>query len=653
MAVKYTLPFRAMDNVLWRLDILTTSYTGEPAIVRGVGQQCVTWAHDVDTTDDPFSTMAISKLTINLYNRGEIDVDGLQTANDKDYTVELYREDFLKFRGYLDIENIQEPLKGVPYALTLTATDGLDLLADLPYVHADLSGTTADVSKCPLNYIRQILFSNLGIMLPIRWSNDLKCTAFESDPDIYTGHVEWAYDGEGYNSYQTNADGEAVKTQTCGYILNGILAAFQSRIYQANGMWIIRRIPQLVPGNVTYRQIEGNLGVMTISTATQNLNKHIGRSGYSFVQEDQVKTVKAGIKSCAVTYTGNVRDNILPNGNLDDWGAGGLSLLYWGSYDPVNLLMIQRDSLDGRLGSSVELTNTNGVSDNYFTLLSTSLGEDGLDIDTKTLVKKLSFGFLFEPIAGFPLSGDLIDWTTAPFKIQVIFNAGVVKYYLNEFGFWQTGSVEISIVVEGLELLEVAKIAFDAFQGILMPEPDVQPAAGDVSNIQVLFKLTPSQQYGLDNVYLTVDSGNDVYESGLAGSKNTGTDKRELNISSSFGGYIISNFMTRWNESHNEFYFRDGLLYTGSLTGLTANTIMRYRYKSSRVYNGSMNVRNADWSFDEIYTIDSLGQSKFLPLNSNYNIEKAIVSLVAMECRNDNVTLTEKYYNSNDNINSN
>lgn len=651
MGVKYTLPFRATDDVLWRLDMLTASYSGTAVPIRGVGQQCVEWAHDVDTTDDPFSTLVISKLTINLYNQGEIDVDALQTSQDKDWIIELYRNGFLKFRGYLDIPGIQEPLKGVPCALTLTATDGLDLLADLPYVHADLPGTTPDVSKCPMNYIRQILFSNLGIILPIRWNNDLKCTAFESDPDVYTGQVRWAYDGQGYNSYQTTTTGEAVKTQTCGYILSGILAAFQSRIYQENGMWIIRRIPQLAPGTVVYKQIDGNLGVMTVATASQNLIKHIGRSGYRFAQQDQVKTVKAGFKSCTITYNANKRDNILPNGNLDDWN--GVEPFYWGSYDPVNILINQRDSLDGRQGSSAEITNTNGVSDNYFTLISTSLGEDGLDIDTKTLIKKLSFGFLFEPIAGFPLTGDLIDWTTAPFKIQVIFNAGVVKYYLNEFGFWQTTPVEISIVVDGLELNEVAKIAFDAFQGILMPEPDVQPAAGDISNIQVIFKLSPGQQYGLDNVYLTIDSGNDVYESTLTDSKNTGTDTRELNISSSFGGYIISNFMTRWNESHNEFYFRDGLLYTGSLTGLTAAAIMRYRYKSCRVYNGSMSVQNGDWSFDEIYTIDTLGQSKFLPLNSNYNIEKGIVSIVAMELRNDNVTLTEKYYNSNDNINSN
>lgn len=654
MGVKYTLPFKAHDNVAWNLDILTSVYTGDPIAIRGVSEQSVLIARDVTTTDDPFSVLVPSKITINCYNQGEIDIDELQTASAKDFIVKIYRLGVLKFSGFLNVADIQASMLSVPVSLSLSATDGLDLL-DFAYVHAELPGTTGTFSRCPMNYIRQILFVNLGVTLPIRWTNGLECTAFEGQ-DVFTGEVQWAANGEGFSSYQTSSTGDAATTETCEYILTGLLQSMQCRIYQENGMWIIRRIPEYVRGNISYKQIAGDLGIMVVQEATQNVLKHIGRSGgYRFINEDAIKTVKPGLKSCTVTYNFNKRDNILPNGSQDISDVGGINPLYWGSYDPINLLSISGPPLDLRSGQSTTVTNTSGSTVNYFTLITadSTFTNDGLPIDTKTLIPKISFGFNFEPMAGFPTSGDIIDWSSNPFNIKVIFNAGATKYYLTQFGFWTTADTSISIVVDGLEVGEVAKIDFDKFQGILMPEPDEPLVAGDISDIQVVFIVAPGQQYGLDYIYITISDANDVYESSFTGSKNTDTDTRELSISSTFGGYVISNLMTNWNKSDTECFYRDGLIYEGTLTGLTANVIMRYRYKSSRVFNGSVSTLNGDWSFDELYTIDSLGQAKFLPLNSNYNVEKCECSIVAMECRNENPILVEKYYSSNDNLLSN
>lgn len=624
-----------------------------PIVIKGVSEQALIIPHDVSTTDDPFSAIVNSKITINCYNEGNIDVDELQSANAKDFTVQVYRKDILKWSGFLDIANIQAPMLSVPVNLSLTATDGLDLLA-FPYIHADLPGRTGTVSRCPMNYFRQILFVNLGIVLPIRWTNDLVCTAFP-DQDVFSESVQWAVNGEGFSSYQTTSTGESVITETCEYILTGLLQCMQCRIYQENGMWIIRRVPEYIRGNINYKQIAGNVGIMIVQQATQNIVKHIGRSGYRFIREDAIKTVKPGLKSCKVTYNFNKRDNILPNGNQDVRDSGGINPLYWGSYDPINLLAISELPLDLRSGYSTTVTNTNGVSTNYFTLLyaGSSFTNDGIPVDTKTMIKKISFGFVFLPLNGFPVSGDIIDWSSNPFNIKVIFNAGSIKYYLTPYGFWSTTDTQISIVVDGLEIGEVAKVDFDKFQGILMPEPDVQPVAGDTSDIQVIFILTPGQQYGLDYIYITVDSGNAVYLSVQNNSKNTDTDVRELTISSAFGGYPISNLMTNWSNSDSECFYTDALAYEGTLTGLTANAIMRYRYKASKIFNGTIYTAGSDWSFDELYTIDSLGAAKFLPLNASYNVEKCECTIVAMEARNDFTIFTETYYNSNDTTLSN
>ncbi len=199
----------------------------------------------------------------------------------------------------------------------------------------------------------------------------------------------------------------------------------------------------------------------------------------------------------------------------------------------------------------------------------------------------------------------------------------------------------------------MAQVSFDKFQGVKIPKPATQPQAGDLCDLQIIFKVKPGQVYEIDNVSITIDNANDVYEVFNDSSKNTSTDSTELNISSSFGGYMLSNFMSSPFKSDDECKFNDAAVYSGTLTGVNSQAVMRFRYKSSQIVNTDIYVANGNWSFDEIYSVDTLLGKKFLPLNAKYQIEKAQVSIVAMEARNDNVTLRESFYNSNDNINSN
>jgi len=663
MAVKYTIPFKADDNSQWRVDIENDAYSGEVISVRGVGGQSV--IRDLDgAVDDPFFPIIKSSLIININQQGNIDYKELKSAQDRTFKVKLYQEDSLKWFGYLQNDNMQRPLKALPFALTLAATDGLSMLDDIPYVHADLPGTGSETSRCPMNYIRQILFSNLGITLPIRWTNQLRCTAFPTE-DVMTGSVTWSPFNEGIYSYQSGPNGdEQGPLKSCGYILKGMLESMQCRIYQENGRWNIRRVNDVTKGFIQYKQIAGDLGVMTVQSGNENLLNQIGRKGYRFVNEDAIMTTVPGIKTSRVTYKANVRNNIVPNGSQDVL-TDGVNPLYWGFYGPAYSSAIAVPPLDNRTGGHAtklyHYYNIGIPQDAYYTLVSDggTLGNDGLPIDTQTLIKQINFGFTFSPISGFPVDGDgFIIWDSKPFKIQVIFNAGSTKYYLNEFGFWQTDAVEISIVVEQLKLNDVAQINFDKFRGIIMPTPDSPPVAGDISDIQIIFNVhvdtpTTSKEYELDNIYINIDRGDEVYEATLDSSKNTSVDKREIEISSSFSGYMLSNFMTRWSASDEQCAFSDGLLYEGALTDIMAQAIMRFRNKSSEVFNGSISVLNNDWTFDEIYLIDSFLDSRFLPLKATYNIEKCEVNLIAMECRNDSIIFTKKYYNSNDNQLSN
>lgn len=627
-------------------------------VVRANGHAGVlNW--QAENTDDHFSTFIKSSCTINIYKGENLDIRELQRAHDFDFKVEVFKSGSLYWVGYLDPQGIQKPMQSIPHAVTLTAKDGLGLLSGIAYTHADLPGLTDIPAALPINYIRQILFAptNLGLPLPIRWTNDLECLAYP-DQDVYAGSVQWSANGEGYIE-NIAADGTRVY-KNCEYILRGLLEACQCRIYQAGGRWNIRRIPDIASGYVVYKQIPATLNTrLEVQEARELMTKHIGRSGYPFVNEDQIETNSPGIKRAVVTYDGGARDNILPNGNFDLYNDMDKPI-YWG--DKRDRMTIERvNGLDGRKGSAVKLTPGGDNSDPYNWYEPT----EPLPIDTKILIARINFSFLFSAVSWYTggptpsnpsgIPADQINWYASPFHIQLVLSMGSVVYYLNQYGYWTTDETEIDIVVDGLRVGEVASVKFDKFQGIIMPEPPNELKPGDTCELSVRFRSTYTdsfpQVYILDNVSVSAEANNDVYECYEVLNKNAGIDERTMQISSSFGGYLPGNLQTSYAASDEEFYFRDGLFYEGSLTGLYANAIMRLKHNPSIIYNGSMKLMGKPYDFDQMYTIDSFGDTKFMPLNATYDTEAGIVNnLIAIECKNDNAIFTEKFYGSNDNI---
>lgn len=647
MIIKYTIPYRDFANTAWRVDIALQSWTEDAFVLTGVGQSACSIEWSPTETDDPFCPTIGSTATISFYDENHVvDVSELQNAQDTDFTVYVYRDNELYWVGYLIPDGVQNPLKAVPQ-LNISCTDGLSLLDDMIYDHDNLPGLDATGIRIPMNYIRQILFSpkNLGLMLPIDWTNSLQCTAFNNDMFVgdLTGAVIWSARGEGYTSYQLNGE-----TKTCGYILWGILKSAQCNIKQVAGRWVIRRIPDIVTGIFSNTHIDASLGIMGPVTSTIDINKVIGATGYRFMNEDQVTTVRKGVKLCRTTYEANVRENILPNGNMDIESLG--TPIYWNATGDT--VFVSTGGIDGREGSAVELTNiTGGAAYDIFGLSDggSPLLTSGLPIDAYTLVKRISFGFIFSPILGFPVDpvSGIIDFSSNPFEIQItLFMGGSTIYYLDEFAIWRTTPTFISISVEGLKLNDVAQVDFNRNNAIIIPIPSAPLDAGDKCELSVFFKVKDGQQYDLDYVHFTIDENNDVYEAAY-NSENTAIDERTLEISSSFGGYMLSNYMSVWNRSDEECFYNDGSFYTGNLTGVNSQAIMRFLYKSSVIYNGSMYIADSKWTMDEVYTIDTL-TGKFIPLNATYNTETCEVQIVAIECRNDDISLTEKHYGSND-----
>ena len=494
MAVKYTIPYRSIDDTPWRVDISTAAWTAPAITVRGYGGNACTIEYD-GGVDDPFDNPVVtSKANMQLINQGEVDMDELQGAGDRDFVVEVYRDSVLKWKGYLITDNIQQPFLSTPYVVQLSAIDGLNMLEGITYTHNNLQTQSLDIAvRAPLNFLRQVLFaqSNLGLMLPIRWYVGLENVETEDDP--IAGLMTWSPYGEGIiaGEYVDGSGNIQYIYQNCRYILEGLVKCMKgARIFQADGAWNIFPPIDIIGGAFTYNECEATLDLPTITQHTVDINRTVVGSrepggDYSFIREDALITVKPALSKVDVRYEADRSENILPNGGFDDWSLG--TLLHWGfTNNPSgNSTVSQYESLTGQPGSAVDLRNPFDGSG------SSRFGFNGtLPIDANLLFKRMTWGFTILPINGFPFyktdddtdpkNGE-IAWESHPLRVRVSYYSeyrdGIKQtLYLNRWGYWQPDAPAggwlsfVSVVLEANQEWAVAE-----FSGV--------PQFGDTLNV--------------------------------------------------------------------------------------------------------------------------------------------------------------------------
>src|SRR3954465_141963 len=105
MGVKYILQVKSHDGVAWECLISTSSYSATPLVLRGVSEQSFKLDYSGDSADEPYNTFIKSTLSLDVYNQGQIDINELQQAGDKDFLAKLFRNGLLYWTGYLKPED--------------------------------------------------------------------------------------------------------------------------------------------------------------------------------------------------------------------------------------------------------------------------------------------------------------------------------------------------------------------------------------------------------------------------------------------------------------------------------------------------------------------------------------------------------------------
>ena len=447
MAVKYSIPFFDDFNQEWRVDIDLPDYVGEPVELTGVGR--VFCQPEWSAGDDPYEPIVNSKVTVQFYNRGgEVNVQELQLLPDMTGRLHLYRGTELWWTGYVIPDGIQRMLQPMPYPITITATDGLAMLKDVPFRLGNNWPMPAGVSnRSPMSFIRYVLYGftsspHLGITLPIRFQCDIENVEY-SDSAIM-GTISWGALGEAWTDFNGNS-------RTCEYILQGMLRSLQCRLIQFGGKWHIQRINDVVGGTYTWTELGTETGTApTVTTGVTDMVAGISPTFYPMVNENQVATMKAAYTDVVATYEHYQAENVIPNGGFEMWITAGPPF-YWefedrpGSASMLNEYEALRQ--DG-FGKSVEVSN--GLFLSPATDYDVFRLSGGLPVDANILFKRFLWGFTILPLEGFPLTdydpnnpdGQVIDWETSPIQVRVSYNAkdrngDVQTMFLNEYGYWQ------------------------------------------------------------------------------------------------------------------------------------------------------------------------------------------------------------------------
>lgn len=631
MGVKYRCDYKNYFNNFCRIDISLDSYSGEPILVRGVGDQACIISREVG--DDPYDPIISTTATISIYQEDVslIDIPELQNADDRQFTVQFYIQSELKFTGFMVPDGIQRPVKGRPFDLNITATDGLQLLSGIRF-----SGSIFDSQKSILNTIMGIIRIELQMFIPIQWVCSLTNDQYPLEEDLFSGSIRYGDDSSAYIDINGNR-------KFSMEVLEGLLRSMQCRIMQSDGKWIIWRINDVTDGEFIYRElsIDDEITVSPLTDFTRTIGWN-NSFDYQATGEDHVCITNKGLKTVITTYDQTQRDNILPNGSMDNWSIPDGVLQWWDLLTPANGSIEQAGSLYEALGYSARVI-TNPGSPNIFKLTGR------IPIDTDILYTYINFGFKFmiEEWAGVDVDGNIVWGDLSPFNIQVTYRNGTDEFYLNEFGSWTTTLTQIYIDIPNFKLLDVTQVDFNKQQEIKIPLALPSPIGQTTDPaIFVNFNLQPGLSVRFDDIYIRTGNNSDVYSAVQESSSNAGKEEYTLGISSSHNGFFFSNLMTNYTQSGLEKFYSDSVVEGMTLTEINSHAILRNRYKGSEIFEGSIYAEN--YSYAEIYEIESFTDKKFLPLKSSWNTETCVTKISCVEVRNDGTGITTKHYGSND-----
>lgn len=202
----------------------------------------------VDNDEDKYTPIRSKQLQIQIHSTSEVDISNF-SGTDNQFYVEFAvgAIDRVVFSGFLSVSDLRQPFQAPPAVITLTATDGLGFLKDIPLV--DYNGAEFTNENKIIEYIGGAL-RQTGLNLQILTEMNIREVDYQADED---GHF--------YNTTYLDAKtfeekiGEFV---SCYDALRYILGEM-CELSQEKNRWYIRRIHE-IEGDTSHPRLQALYG---------------------------------------------------------------------------------------------------------------------------------------------------------------------------------------------------------------------------------------------------------------------------------------------------------------------------------------------------------------------------------------------------------
>ena len=227
MAIKYFIRYFDIKGIEHRLNLYDDTFEDEAIQVDG--QITLTYAD----TDNSLEAIRGQGLSVQLEANQDLTFNDLWSENEKTYKVEYFRDNEIKFNGWLNPEGWFENWVNTDWVITFDCVDGLGYLSDLSFVDENGNPFTGKIS-----YIRLIALAlkRTGISQFINTSIDIRYTDLDESKDVLNNVYA--------NANRYIKDDEETY-MSCEEVIRDILEPFGACLTSHNGEWYIFKPNQL------------------------------------------------------------------------------------------------------------------------------------------------------------------------------------------------------------------------------------------------------------------------------------------------------------------------------------------------------------------------------------------------------------------------
>lgn len=271
----------------------------------------------VDNDDDTYTPIKAKLATIKFFASNNTALSSFMGGESDEWVVTIYTDtvdsSHVIFQGFLVLDVATEPYETKPYEVTLTATDNIGVLKNIPLT--DFDGNNPKNENKIIKYIAWAL-SKTNMNLPIYVSNNLMEEGSPGVPFYESCYLH-------AKTFEKELTSTGAVSEDCYTVLTRIFGN-DSRIEQINGAWWIERIYEKRNVANYVHQFDYDGAYVGVSSPTFYLQSIDQRGDIDFINDNAQVTIQTPYKLVELRYNFEYPKEIIDN---IDFSRGDLNFI--------------------------------------------------------------------------------------------------------------------------------------------------------------------------------------------------------------------------------------------------------------------------------------------------------------------------------------